>query len=101
MRRSERLLFWPGQEWSHLRILLGDSSSEGCCCSLQQQFQLSAMAPMPPATRVTPDPRALACLKATAYSVLLPRRRATYTLLMVPYGASGAPVGVRRTMRGA
>ena len=53
------------------------------------------------ATPVKPDPKALACLKATAYSMLLPRRRATYTLLMVSHGAPGAPVGVRRTMRGA
>ena len=56
---------------------------------------------MPAETRVTPDPKALAYLKALAYSMLLPRRRATYTLLMVPHGASGAPVGVRRAIRGA
>ena len=52
-------------------------------------------------TPVIPDPKALAYLKAASCSMLLPRRRATYTLLMVSHGASGAPVGVRRTMRGA
>jgi hypothetical protein len=38
--------FWPGRAWSHLRRLPGESSSESCCCSLQQQWQHSAMAPM-------------------------------------------------------
>ena len=50
---------------------------------------------------MTPVPKAMACLKAAAYSMLLPRRRVTYTLLMVSHMASEAPVGVRRTMRGA
>ena len=52
-------------------------------------------------TPVIPDPKALAYLKAAACSMLLPRRRATYTLLMVSHGASGEPTGVRRAMRGA
>ena len=50
---------------------------------------------------VFPDPRALDSLTATASSMLLPRSYAASTLLIVFYGASGEPVGVRRTMRGA
>lgn len=52
-------------------------------------------------TPVIPDPRALDSLTATACSMLLPRSYAASTLLMVFHGASGEPVGVRRTMRGA
>ena len=62
---------------------------------------------MLPETPVKPDPKALACLKAAAYSMLLPRRRATYTLLMVSHGgrlghlsAYGGPCGERVGARG-
>ena len=50
---------------------------------------------------VFPDPRALDSLTAKACSMLLPRSYAASTLLIVFHGASGEPVGVRRTMRGA
>ena len=80
---SERSRFWPGRAWSHLRRLSGDSSSESCCCSLQQQWQHSAMAPMTGCDPSKTRPQSLGLLEGDS---LLNAAPATTCDLHVTYG---------------
>ena len=87
---SERSRFWPSRAWSHLRRLSGDSSSESCCCSLQQQWQHSAMAPMTGCNPSEARPQRLALLKGNSLLNAASTRLCGFDVTYgVPWGRPG------------